>query len=79
MKTLHHHFAVANAILDVYHTTCSVVVDLLSAPHLASGLADRSIDEYLKEALTHVVTILILVAILILVPGISLFLPNLLM
>lgn len=43
------------------------------------GLLDCSIDEYLVEALPHIATILILVAILILFPQISLFLPNLLM
>jgi len=43
------------------------------------GLLDCTIDEYLVEALPHIATILILVAILILFPQISLFLPNLLM
>lgn len=43
------------------------------------GLLDCSIDEYVREALPHIVTILILEIVLILVPTISLFLPNLLM
>ncbi|MCM5553824.1 TRAP transporter large permease [Pleomorphomonas sp. NRK KF1] len=43
------------------------------------GLLDCTIDEYLVEALPHIATILFLVAMLILFPQISLFLPNLLM
>lgn len=43
------------------------------------GLLDCTIDEYVKEAIPHFLTILILVTILVLFPGISLFLPNLLM
>jgi TRAP-type C4-dicarboxylate transport system permease large subunit len=43
------------------------------------GLLDCSVDDYLVEALPLIATILALVAALILFPGISLFLPNLLM
>jgi tripartite ATP-independent transporter DctM subunit len=43
------------------------------------GLLDCPVDEYLVEALPLIGTILALVAALILFPGISLFLPNLLM
>lgn len=43
------------------------------------GLLDCPVDEYLVEALPHIAAILLLVAALILFPGLSLFLPNLLM
>lgn len=43
------------------------------------GLLDCSVDEYLVEALPHIAAILALVAALIFFPGLSLFLPNLLM
>lgn len=43
------------------------------------GLLDCTMEEYLVEALPHIATILILVAILIAFPGIVLFLPNLVM
>lgn len=43
------------------------------------GLLDCSIDEYFREALPHILTILILEALLVIFPAISLFLPNLLM
>jgi TRAP-type transport system large permease protein len=43
------------------------------------GLLDCSVDEYLVEALPHIAAILVLVAVLVLFPGLSLFLPNLLM
>ena len=43
------------------------------------GLLDCSVDDYLVEALPLIATVLALVAALILFPGLSLFLPNLLM